>query len=116
MIIFVSFLIALPELEELEYKKTVYDMIQPKPIPLIEERPDVAAIVELFLLGKPMEERDKERDKERILYSFFELKLKAEVIAKAFKTDLEFVKEVIKEAKKQGYKPNQEGSGDHQSD
>ncbi len=108
LIIFVSFLIALPEPQQIEYEKNILQILDMEPIPLIQEDPANARIVEYLLLGKTLEERDMERDKERdmerILISHFELNLKPNIIAKAFGLDLKFVKKVIEEAKKQGRK------------
>ncbi len=109
LITFVSYLIALPEPEDMEYQKTIFDMIQPKTIPMIEDRPDVARIVEFFLLGKSLEdwnkERDKERDKEKILHAHFVLKLRPDTISKIFFMDVKHIKSLIQEAKKQGWQP-----------
>ena len=104
LLTFVLFTIALPELEQAIFKEKFVKMTSTKPTPLREVDPANAELLEYWLLGKTIEDRDKDRDKKRILHAFYEAKLSVEVISKVLDIDLKSVKKIIAEAKKAGQK------------
>ncbi|HFA49462.1 MAG TPA: hypothetical protein ENJ95_10655 [Bacteroidetes bacterium] len=121
LINFVSFLIALPEKRQKEYEEEVIKFIEMNTIPLIEQDPRNAKLVLHVILGKPLEDWAKERDRERdkrekekmkkaILKAYQKLKLNEKEIADFFEIELKEVKAIIKKHK-EGMKKKPEQNG-----
>ncbi len=92
-------------------------------MPLVDENPMMAEVIEVSLYGRTLKERDQERDKERDIFvkhefirknilKFHELGVDNAIIANAHNVSVRFVGKVIREASilklyKEGGTPSQ---------